>query len=271
MVGDRRGSVDSGRLSASANSQRRARLWTKWLLFPGFDVKTRKRMRLARYLLAGDVATLEAGCGNGAFSYQAYRLGNRVLGISNDPDQVQRCNEFRDFLGMDATRCRFKVHNIYDLLALGQRFDQIICFETLELLERDQEVIKLFARVLNPGGLLHVCTPYLHRTPYWGERISSVEDGEHMRLGYTFEIVEKMLSNEGFEVVARDRVVGPVSQMVMDWGRWLADVPLKRWPAVLRNGISGMVIFSLLPSTWIDVCVRERRQLCIYVKARLKE
>jgi len=249
----------------------RARLRLKRLFFPGLDIATRKRIRLSHYLLAGDLATLDAGCGNGAFSYQAYRIGNRVLGINIDPDQVQRCNEFRDFLGIDSSRCQFKVHNIYDLLALGQKFDQIICFETLEHLERDQEVIKLFARVLNPGGLLHLCTPYLHRRPYWGEGISPVEDGGHMRLGYTFEIFEKMLSNEGFEVVARDRVVGPVSQMIMNRGRWLSNVPLKGWPAVLRDGISGMLIVTLLPLTWIDLFLREGRHLCIYVKARLKK
>jgi len=254
-----------------ANSKRRARLWAKWLLFPGLDVATRKRMRLSHYLLPGDVATLDAGCGNGAFSYHAYRIGNRVLAINIDPEQVQRCNEFRDFLGINASRCQFKVHNIYDLLALGQTFDQIICFETLEHLERDQEVIKLFARVLNPGGILHLCTPYLHRMPYFGETISLAEDGGHMRLGYTFEMFDKMLSNEGFEVVARERVVGSVSQMVMNWGRWLAEVPLRGWPAVLRDSISGMLIFTLLPLTWSDLFLRERRQLCIYVKARLKE
>src|SRR2546427_9923167 len=213
----------------------RARLRLKRLFFPGLDIATRKRMRLSHYLLAGDLATLDAGCGNGAFSYHAYRIGNRVLAINIDPEQVQRCNEFRDFLGINASRCQFKVHNIYDLLALGQTFDQIICFETLEHLERDQEVIKLFARILNPRGLLHLCTPYLHRRPYWGERISPVEDGGHMRLGYTCEIFEKMLSNEGFEAVAQDKGVGPVSQTIMNWGRCLSVGPLSRWPSSLRE------------------------------------
>ena len=80
-----------------------------------------------------------------------------------------------------------------------------------------------------------------------------------------------ILSNEGFEVVAQDRVVGPVSQTVMNWGRWLSDGSLKGWPAVLRDGISGTLIFTLLPLTWIDLFLREGRQLCIYVKARLKK
>ena len=249
----------------------RAGLWVKWFFFPGLDIATRKRMRLARYLLPGNLRTLDAGCGNGAFSYHAYRRGNRVLGINFEPDQVERCNEFRDFLGMDSSRCQFKVHNIYDLLALGQRFDQIICFETLEHLERDQEVIKLFARVLHPGGVLHLCTPYLHRKPYRGETISPVEDGGHMRLGYTFELFDKMLSNEGFEVVARDRVVGPVSQMIMNWGRWLSEGPLRRWPSSLREGMCGVAVLALLPLTWLDHFVPGGNHLCIYVQACLHD
>ena len=94
-------------------------------------------MKLRKYLRSGDCATLDAGCGNGAFSYYACSLGNSVLGINIDLEQVRKCEEFRDFLDLDRERCGFKVHNIYDVLSLGQKFDQIICFETLEHLKAD--------------------------------------------------------------------------------------------------------------------------------------
>jgi SAM-dependent methyltransferase len=221
--------------------------------------------------MPGDRATLDAGCGNGAFSYRAYRMGNRVMGINVDPAQVQRCDEFRDFLGIDASRCRFLVHNMYDLLALGQTFDQVICFETLEHLERDQDVIGLFARVLNPGGLLHLCTPRLDREPYWGEVMSPREDGGHVRLGYTFDLLETMLAREGFEVIARHRVVGPVSQTIMNLGRRLSNGLLRTWPPALREGAGGVVVLALLPLAWLDILGARRSHLCIYVQARLRE
>lgn len=44
-------------------------------MFPGIDVATRKRMRLTRYFKSGSIATLDAGCGNGAFSFAAAKKG----------------------------------------------------------------------------------------------------------------------------------------------------------------------------------------------------
>lgn len=249
--------------------RRRAFLWWKRILFPGFDVATRKRMKLCRYLLPGDLATLDAGCGNAAFSFHACKLGNSVLGISFNADEVRRCSEYRDFLGLDPVRCRFQTHNIYDLLGLGRRFDQIICFETLEHLERDQEVLGLFARVLNPGGTLHLGTPCLNRKPYYGEVISSVEDGGHVRLGYTHDGLEEMLAKEGFEVAVRDKAVGPISQKIMDLGRWLLAVPLRRLPEPIGERVSGLVVIALLPLTWLDRFMFRGQHLCIYLQARL--
>ncbi len=212
---------------------------------------------------------LDAGCGNGAFSYHAHRLGNRVLGINIDTDQVRRCDEFRDFLGLDRSRCQFKAYNIYDIQSLNEKFDQIICFETLEHLERDQEVLGLFSRVLNPEGTLHLCTPRLDRRPYFGEVLSTVEDGGHMRLGYTYDLFAEMLGREGFKIVLRDRVVGSLSQMVMNFGRWLSAVPLKKFPSVMREAAAGSMVIGLLPLTWLDEIPLGNNHLCIYVQARL--
>ena len=74
-------------------------LWmlSKRLLFPGLDMATRKRMMLCRYFLSGDISTLDAGCGNGAFSFHAYRSGNRVLGINFDADGFQRGDAQKGF------------------------------------------------------------------------------------------------------------------------------------------------------------------------------
>jgi len=265
----------SSTLDIPAHSAARAavldhlRLLAKWLFFPGFDVATRKRLALCRHFLSGDISTLDAGCGNGAFSLAAYRRGNRVLGVSFNEDEVRRCREYAEFLGVDQARCRFRPHNLYDLTSLGERFDQIFCFETLEHLARDQEVLALFARLLNPGGVIHLCTPRLDRKPYYGEVISPVEDGGHVRLGYTPELFREILEAEGFEVVTQEDVVGPVSQAVMNFGRWLFARPLGFLPTVWRDAVSGAVVLLLLPLTWLDRLRPRGRGLCIYVQARL--
>ena len=52
----------------------KVRLLIKDLLFPGFDILLRKRIKVAKkYLMPGVIKTLDAGCGNGAFSLECYK------------------------------------------------------------------------------------------------------------------------------------------------------------------------------------------------------
>jgi 2-polyprenyl-3-methyl-5-hydroxy-6-metoxy-1,4-benzoquinol methylase len=242
----------------------RLKLWIKYFLFPGLDIATRKRMKFSRHFLKGDITTLDAGCGNGAFLYKAYMSGNRCLGIGIDPDQIRRCNEYRDFLKLDPLRCQFKVHNIYNIVSLGEKFDQVICFETLEHLKRDQEMLFLFSKVLNPGGILHICTPYLHRKPYYGEVISKAEDGGHLRLGYTYDELGLRLNKAGFKIVRKDSAVGLFSQKIGNIMRWIQT--LEFLPVPIRIGC-GILLLSLYFLTFFDFVI-PYQPLSIYVQAK---
>lgn len=192
------------------------------MFFPGTDLGIRKRMKLVRYFLAGDISTLDAGCGNGAFSLAAYRLGNRVLGINLDADQVRKCTEFASFVGADMSRLSFRVWNIYDVLSLNQRFDQVICFETLEHLLFDQKIVNAFASVLNPGGVLRLCTP--NRECLVNDHdLSLSEDGRHVRIGYTHLELERLARLAGLEPIIRDVSGGLGVQRAVIAHRWLAE------------------------------------------------
>jgi SAM-dependent methyltransferase len=240
-------------------NRRHAFLRAKRLLFPGIDVATRRRMRFVRHFRAGDIRTLDVGCGNGAFSLAAHRLGNDVVGIDLNPVNIARCNEYAEFLDVDRPRCRFEVANVYDLVASGERFDQIVAFEILEHLERDAEVVAALAALLEPGGLLHVSSPYLHRTPYVGEVLSDVEDGGHMRLGYTFEQLDSMFRAAGLSPTIRGAAVGP-------WSRRALELVNR---AEARFGlIGGVAAFGLAyPPTMIERVPREPHALILYAQA----
>lgn len=243
------------------------RFWIKWIFFPGFDIATRKRRKLAQKYLSRESFTLDAGCGNGTFSYICCRLGGTALGISNDKGQIARCIEYRDFIGLDPKRCQFQVHNIYELLSLNCRFDQVICFEVLEHLERDSQVLGLFHKVLKPGGLLHVSTPFLLREPYFGEAISTVEDGGHLRLGYTFESLERLLVEAGFEMLLKDSAVGFFAQKL---GNLAARIQgFSFLPPMIRMGLL-MLGSPLYLLTFLDPLV-PHEDLVIYVQARRKK
>ncbi|HMG73504.1 MAG TPA: methyltransferase domain-containing protein [Pyrinomonadaceae bacterium] len=226
-------------------------------------------MKLRKYLRSGNCATLDAGCGNGAFSYYASSLGNSVLGINIDSEQVRKCEEFRAFLNLDRERCGFKVHNIYDVLSLGQTFDQIICFETLEHLKEDREVLKLFRQVINPDGVLHLCTPRRNRRSYFGEVLSETEDGGHVRFGYELLDLEPMLAAAGFSVNRTDKAMGFFSLKIEE----LLNRIEMRAGAISQNGrqeiLRTLAFLCLYPLTFLDVF--STTHLCIYVQAQSRE
>jgi cyclopropane fatty-acyl-phospholipid synthase-like methyltransferase len=242
------------------------RLALKWAFFPGLNIGTRKRIKLGRHFGRGALLTLDAGCGNGAFSYLAYSRGNTVLGINSDAEQVLKCEAYRDFLGLDPNRCQFRIHNIYDVSTLDQKFDQIICFETLEHLKRDREVLTLFQGVLADNGVLHLCTPRRNRRPYYGEALSEDEDGGHVRLGYELAHLEDLLNGTGFVVTETDRAVGYFSLQVEAMLNMI-DVKLAKHLRDDFRAVLRMLSFvCLYPLTFLDVLSRD--YLCVYVQAK---
>ena len=241
------------------------RLLIKWILFPGLNVGTRKRMRLARRLRKGGCLTLDAGCGNGAFSFYACRVGNEVLGINIDPQQLRRAEEYREFIGIDQTQCRLKLLNIYDLKSVGIKFDQIICFETLEHLMDDAAVLASFRQVINEDGVLHICTPRRNRKTYFGEAISDQEDGSHVRLGYEVEDLEKLLAAAGFVVSRTDQVMGRFSVWTEEFLSWLDLILWVRLNARSREIFRTLAFLVVYPFSFLDIF--PTRHLCVYVEA----
>jgi SAM-dependent methyltransferase len=164
------------------------------------DLHTRSRYRyLSRFLSSGPIDTLDAGFGNGALSYAAYRKGNRVLAVSNDVPEVEKAGEFYSWLRTDPERLKFLLYNLYDLPALNLTFDQIICSETLEHIRQDEKMLRFFYQALRPGGVLHLsCPNSLHPLHPFVPPDKSEDDGAHVRSGYTIEDLRKMVREAGF-------------------------------------------------------------------------
>ncbi len=175
----------------------------KRLLYPGLDLHTRCRYRFLPDLLAeGPLETLDAGFGNGALAYAAYRKGNRVTGVSFSSREVTDTLRFFGRLGIPSDRIDLRQMNIYDLRTLDRRFDQIICSETLEHIKRDREVVEMFADLLLPGGALLLCCPHsLHPEHNLG-RTDEPETGYHVRDGYTIDTYRDLLEGTGLRVAA---------------------------------------------------------------------
>ena len=215
----------------------RIRLWGKRLLFPGLDLHTRSRYRfLTRHFREGPIDTLDAGCGNGALSYAAYRRGNRVLGVTMDSLQVRKATEYFSFLGTDPDRLKFKVCNLYDLPQIREKFDQIICSETMEHITRDKLVVQYFYDALRDGGVLHLCCPFSDHPGNKGRVCADESVGWHVRDGYTMESYRALLEPAGFQIVKSG---GFGSPMVVKLSSVIQ-------PALSRKGVAFALPFFLL-------------------------
>ena len=201
-VGESLLAAKRGQVLNSLPIRDRIRLWGKKVLFPGLDLHTRCRYRLlSRYFRHGAIDTLDAGCGNGALSYAAYRRGNRVLGVTMEPDQVQKDNEYFSYLDTDPDRLKFEICNLYDLPRIDRTFDQIICSETLEHITRDKLVVQNFYNMLREDGVLHLCCPYSNHPGNQGRVCIDESAGWHVRDGYTLESYRALLEPIGFRIV----------------------------------------------------------------------
>ncbi len=105
------------------------------------------------------------------------------------------------------------------------RFDQIICLETIEHVSDDEGLVKSLAAMLNPGGQMLLSTPFdAHHPLYTEEREPSpVEDGSHVRYGYSQERLRQIVNAADLEVAGEAFISGVVSQKLTDLMRRLTS------------------------------------------------
>ncbi len=213
-----------------------ARSLLRGLLFPGLDLHTRNRASLAKYWKKGPRDVLDAGSGNGYFSWLAYRSGARVVAMNFERDQVEKARSFLvGHRGADPARLRFEQCNLYDLPRESRSFDEILCFEVLEHLKRDEEIVREFHRILRPGGVLHVCCPNRLHPRHKSEVLDVEERGGHVRAGYTAEDYAALLEPAGFRI---ERIVGIGPPSVYHADRLLRAI---------RNRVGDLAALPLLP------------------------
>ena len=229
------------------------------LIYPGLDLHTRNRASLRRFWKTGPRDVLDAGSGNGYFSYLAYKSGARVVAVNFERGQVDKARDFLiDYRRADPSRLKFEQYNLYDLANEQRKFDEIICFEVLEHLRDDSAVVKEFYRLLRPDGVLHVCCPYRLHPRHQAEMLDTEEKGGHVRAGYTEEDYRRLLEPPGFLI---DQMVGIGPPSV-----YFADKILRS----IRNRVGDIPALPLLPPALPLVWLAKMNPptpFSIYVKA----
>ena len=172
----------------------------------------------------GQARTFDAGCGNGAFSIYARRRGNEVVAASFSAREQEDARRRADLVG--AGGIEFHTIDLRELESHSQglgRFDQIVCMETIEHLTDDVRLVRTLAEMLEPGGRLLLTAPFDGHRPLWGEDAepSGVEDGSHVRFGYSAQRLREVAAAAGLQVESEAFVSGVVSQKLTNLMRWL--------------------------------------------------
>lgn len=217
----------------------------RYWLMPGFDLFAHRRGRLCRYWLPGKRKVLDAGSGNGWFSYLAYRFGATVIAVNIAQDQIEKATWFYNrWLSIPVDRLKFIKMNLYNLDSLEPGFDEIICYETLEHIRDDIKICKAFWSLLKPGGYLHLCCPYAQHPRWFSEALDIEERGYHVRGGYTLESYRSLLKPIGFQILTVEGMGGPI----------LTKIYLSL--EALRNRFGTVAclpfVFLARPFVWLD-------------------
>ena len=142
------------------------------------------------------------------------------------------------------------------------KFDQIILFEVLEHIEGDQEVLDKLSSLLKPGGQLLFSSPSDNYPMFYGEKISPIEDGGHVRKGYSFDDIERKMVSAGLKVISKESYIGYFTQKSLALIRYISD---KLTSSILLTIPLKLI---LLPLTYLDKFVSPYPDYCIFVIAK---
>jgi SAM-dependent methyltransferase len=192
------------------------------------------RKRLPR--TANRERLIDIGCGSGTFTLGAALRGYSAVGISWDERNQRVARERARLLGAEA---EFPIH---DIRSLGERrelregFEVAICLEAIEHVLDDRRLLRAIAGCLRPGGILLLTTPsYFYRaiTPGDDGPYPAVEDGGHVRRGYTAAMLRELCEASGLRVEEIGSCSGFLSQKLCWLMRRLQGWPLLAWGLVL--------------------------------------
>ena len=124
---------------------------------PQFALKMYQE-HVARYLFASQICAgkrvLDVGCGVGYGAHLIARSGaERVVGFDVSPDTIEHAKSFYAHPNLS-----FDVQSA-DSFRFDEKFDVVTCFELIEHVDHQADVLSRIADALNPDGHLIISTP----------------------------------------------------------------------------------------------------------------
>lgn len=207
---------------------------------------------------------IDVGCGGGAFSIGAALRGYNSLGLTWDERDKNVATERAKICGANASKFEvLDVRNLDSRNDLVGQFDVAICFENIEHIMNDNKLIVDIAACLKPGGRLLLTTPNMLYRPISQEDkgpFSQVEDGGHVRRGYTKSMLKELCINANLIPENISFCSGFLSQKITSLQRALNKIhPLVAWsvilPLRLLPPIFDLFITRLLHWPYFSICL----------------
>lgn len=200
----------------------------------------RELIKLRKFFRDKTIEVYDAGTGFGQYSYfmSIKLIPANILSVDVKEDWINDAEVF--FSQIKVQNVKFKTE---DLLQMNyeDKFDLILCVDVMEHIHDDVKVFSNFYRALKKDGFLLINTPSV----FGGSDVHSDEDksfiGEHARVGYSQEDLEKKLQPLGFRTYKCQYTYG-------FWGDTAWRLGIK-YPMLLLN--ITKLFFIILPVYYI--------------------
>ena len=154
---------------------------------------------------------LDVGCGSGWLSEYFARLGYDMTGIDISTELIAMARERVARVPYDVDhetplRCRFLTHDI-ETKALAEKFDAVICYDSLHHFEDERSVFRHLSAMLEVGGLLFILEGH---KPEGGSATEDELQGVMRQYGtlespFSSDYLRELISENGF-VISGDYV-----------------------------------------------------------------
>jgi ubiquinone/menaquinone biosynthesis C-methylase UbiE len=201
---------------------------------------------------------LEGGCGFGAWCEWFHQRGHYIIGVEYDKNIVDKAKKFKPDVAVE-------LGDITKLNYPDNSFDAYISLGVIEHFEHGpQAALKEAYRILKPGGLAFVTTPYLTvlrrllahpiRSLYFGIRRLRGRQNYFWEYRFTKKELQRFLNDAGFEIIHTDiddyenHVVNRHIGLWADWF-WLRKKDGEIWEL---NGLGKLILkmMRLFPPSW---------------------
>lgn len=207
---------------------------------------------------------LDVGCGSGAFTIGAALRGYESLGLSWDERNQNVAAERARICGARSASFEvMDVRNLHERADLVGKVDVVICLENIEHIIDDEKLLRDMSACLKPGGRLLLTTPNVLYNAISREDMgpfSKVEDGWHVRKGYSGQMLRELCDRAGLKTESITFCSGLLSQKITALMRQVSKIhPIVGWAAVLSLRVLPPVLDGLITkmSRWpsFSICL----------------